>query len=198
MRPGGGRDQDTRTPAATTVAHRIHVFGASGSGTTTLGAALAERLHAPLVDVDDYYWKATDPPFSEKHPPERRIETILGKLHGLETWVISGSLASWGDPLVARFTLAVFLCLDPTERMARIVAREAQRYGDRILPGGSMHEAHVAFMAWARSYDTASPPVRSLTLHEQWMARLACPTLRLDSAGPVEDLAATVLAAAAH
>ena len=27
--------------------HRLHILGASGSGTTTLGRAVAERLHVP-------------------------------------------------------------------------------------------------------------------------------------------------------
>ena len=34
------------------MAYRIHIFGASGSGTTTLGRALAERLDAIEIDPD--------------------------------------------------------------------------------------------------------------------------------------------------
>ena len=34
--------------------HRLHTLGASGSGTTTLGRALAERLQCPHFDTDDY------------------------------------------------------------------------------------------------------------------------------------------------
>ena len=29
--------------------HRIHILGATGSGTTTLGRALAERLPCPIL-----------------------------------------------------------------------------------------------------------------------------------------------------
>ena len=35
---------------------RIHILGAAGSGTTTLGRALAERLQCPHFDTDDYFW----------------------------------------------------------------------------------------------------------------------------------------------
>jgi Shikimate kinase len=42
--------------------HRIHILGASGSGTTTLGRALAERLQYPHFDTDDSFWVPTDPP----------------------------------------------------------------------------------------------------------------------------------------
>ena len=50
--------------------HRIHILGASGSGTTTLGRALAERLQCPHFDADDYFWVPTDPPLptSESGP----------------------------------------------------------------------------------------------------------------------------------
>lgn len=33
---------------------RIHVFGASGAGCTTLGRSLAERLGLAAIDADDY------------------------------------------------------------------------------------------------------------------------------------------------
>jgi hypothetical protein len=57
-----------------------------------------------------------------------------------------------------------------------------------------MHEAHRAFMDWARSYDHALAPVRSLDLHERWMPRLACPILRLEGSRPVEELRDLVVA----
>jgi adenylate kinase family enzyme len=36
---------------------RVHIFGASGSGTTTLGRTLAERLGVRFFDGDDYFWE---------------------------------------------------------------------------------------------------------------------------------------------
>jgi hypothetical protein len=42
---------------------RIHVVGASGSGTTTLGRALAKRLGCRHLDTDDVFWLPSDPPF---------------------------------------------------------------------------------------------------------------------------------------
>ncbi|WP_223871511.1 hypothetical protein [Candidatus Dactylopiibacterium carminicum] len=108
-------------------------------------------------------------------------------------WVLSGSLCSWGGPLLPYFTLAVFLSLDPAVRMARIAAREQTRYGDRLEPGGDMRQQHLEFMAWASSYDHARAPVRSFDLHERWMTTLHCPVIRLDSAEPVEHLCDAVL-----
>ena len=71
--------------------HTIHIFGASGCGTTTLGAAVAEKLALPHFDVDDFYWRPTDPPFVEKHQPAQRIadlDVAMTKSQGLGAlWV---------------------------------------------------------------------------------------------------------------
>jgi hypothetical protein len=40
---------------------RIHVTGASGSGVTSLGRALAEPLALPQHDTHDYLWKPATP-----------------------------------------------------------------------------------------------------------------------------------------
>ena len=55
--------------------HRVHLFGASGSGTTTLGRALAAALDIPPLDTDDY-WQPTDPPDTVKHEPAERVGRI--------------------------------------------------------------------------------------------------------------------------
>jgi adenylate kinase family enzyme len=173
--------------------HRIHIFGASGSGTTTLGAALSKRLDVVFLDADSFYWKQTDPPFREKHRARDRIDMIEREIAGRDSWVLSGSICYWGDPLLDRFTLAVFLYLDPSIRMERILARERIRYGARIESGGSMHEAHCDFMAWAASCDTADASIRSLNLHETWMKQLKCPVLKLNSEAPTEGLVEKIL-----
>lgn len=155
---------------------------------------LAGRLRGRFLDTDSYYWLATDPPFTRKRDPADRIAMIERDVRGAEHWVLSGSLCGWGDPLLHRFTLAVFLYLPPAPRMSRLARRERDRYGDRIAPGGDMHATHVAFMDWARSYDDATAPVRSLDLHESWMRELACPVIRLDSSRPVASLCDEILA----
>jgi len=168
--------------------HRIHIFGASGSGTTTLGAALARRLAALHLDVDRFYWLPTDPPFTHKRPPAVRLAMLRHEMAAHNAWVLSGSLCGWGDALCERFTLAVFLRLDSSLRMARLLQREQLRYGDRIAPGGAMHANHCEFMAWAASYDSAVAPIRSLDLHDRWLAQLCCPVLTLDAQSSVENL----------
>ncbi|TRL35126.1 adenylate kinase [Rhizobium straminoryzae] len=172
---------------------RIHIMGASGSGTTTLGRMLGERLRIPHLDTDSFFWMPTEPPFTTPRPVPERLQLIEQAIAGVPSWVLSGSALKWGTPLEPLYDLIVFLRLDPEVRMARIRRRESERYGDRILPGGDMAETSRAFLEWAASYDTAGPEQRSLAAHEAWLAGRETPVLRLDSMLPAEELAEVVL-----
>ncbi|MBP6563140.1 MAG: hypothetical protein KA214_06690 [Neisseriaceae bacterium] len=173
--------------------HRIHVVGASGSGTSTLGAALAQRLSCPFVDADDHYWRQDTPqPFRVKQAPADRVNGIRAVLTGHSRWVLSGSLYTWGQDFIPEFTLVVFLYLASEVRMARIRARERARYGDRVRERGDMYAHSQAFLAWAADYDDTQEHSRTRYRHEQWLATLSCPVLRLNSAASVDDLLASV------
>ena len=175
--------------------HVIHIFGASGSGTSTLGRALAERTGFRCMDTDDYYWLPAEPMYTLKRPVSERLALMERDLDTAEDAVLSGSLVGWGDPLIPRFTLAVRLDTPPPVRMERLRQREYARYGARILPGGDMYEQSRAFLDWAAQYDDGKPPIRSRALHDLWQQQLSCPLLTLDGTRPVEELAAAVLKA---
>lgn len=55
---------------------RIHILGASGSGTTTLGNTLASQLGISHLDSDDFFWESTIIKFSKKRPVQQRLEMI--------------------------------------------------------------------------------------------------------------------------
>ena len=171
---------------------RIHITGASGSGTTTLGLALCERLGVRHFDTDDYYWLATDPPFVEPVPMPERLEALVADLEAAHAWVLSGSLF-WGDALIPRFDLVVFLLVPTGVRLARLRRREEQAFGREALePGGRMHENHTAFLEWAASYDDGDLDMRSRARHEAWLRDLPCPVLRLEGETSVEKQVAAV------
>jgi adenylate kinase family enzyme len=172
---------------------RLHILGASGAGTTSLGAAVADRLGYPHVDADSLFWLPTDPPFTTKRPKEERQAMLLRLLLVAGHWVFSGSAPEWAKPVEPFYDLVVFLRLDPAVRMERLRRREADRYGKRIEPGGDMAVASGDFLKWAEAYDTAGPEQRSLVGHEAWLATLKAPVLRLDSSAPLENLVSAVL-----
>ena len=174
---------------------RIHITGASGTGTSTLGQLLAGRLGSQPFDTDDFYWLPTDPPFCDRRPIARRLALMGEMFLPRADWVLSGSLSGWGDPAIARFTHVIFLSLAPGPRLARLRARERRRYGTAILPGGPRHEAFRGFLDWAMSYEDDTFQGRTRKMHEAWLARLPCPVIRLDAAQPPETLALHALEA---
>ncbi len=172
---------------------RIHIFGASGAGTSTLGTHLSEKLRVPLFDSDNYYWKKTDPPFVEKNPIPERHRLMLADMKGLDAWVLSGAMDSWSEPFVPLFDLVTFLYVPAEVRIDRLKKRELQRHGNRILPEGDMHQAHLDFIEWARQYDEGFLAGRNIKRHEEWMKSLRCPVLKIEGDVTLENSISLVL-----
>lgn len=186
--------QPTSRPAApqpyTPAMPRVHITGASGAGTTTLGVHLALALRLPHHDTDDFFWRPDAPLYSAKRPIPDRLRLMEELFLPREGWVLSGSLMGWGDRLIERFTHVIFLTCDPAARLARLKRREGQAYGSRIEDGGDMAATHAGFMAWAEGYDSPDFPGRSRARHEAWLSALPCPVIRLDSTQPLDRVLA--------
>jgi adenylate kinase family enzyme len=159
---------------------KIHLFGASGSGVTTTGEALAEATGFPYFDSDAYFWLPSEPPFRDQRPAEERNRMILSDLQRHPAWIFGGSAVSWGAFRRDAFDLAVFLWIPPDLRLARLRRRELDRYGDVIHRDPDRKAQYDEFLAWAARYDDPAFARRSRTAHEQWMTTLACPVLRLE------------------
>ena len=164
----------------------IHIFGASGSGTTTLGKRICEELGYALMDTDDYFWIPTNPRFTQKRPVDERIALMKRDIDQSENVVISGSHADWGDVLIPFFTLAIRIELDPALRIERLKQREKARFGSRIEPGGDMYQQHLNFVEWAKTYDNGGMNIRSKMKHDEWQKLLSCQILCLDGADTID------------
>ncbi len=169
---------------------RVHVFGASGSGTSSLGRALATRHALPFFDADEFFWQPSDPPYQQPREAVARQRLLAEALSGSARWVLAGSISHWGDIAVPLIELAVFVTTPTATRLARLRARETARFGTRISEGGDMHEQHEAFMNWASRYDDGPAQMRSRSLHEEWVALIPCPVVRLDGSLPLDVLCA--------
>ena len=158
---------------------KILIFGASGSGTTTVGKALAEILDFIHLDVDDYYWEPTTPPFQVKISSTQRNAALLRDFRNHKNAIVSGSLVSWGAYWETAFDFAFFIYLPMEIRMKRLEKREIERYGDLLFTDRATRENSNAFLDWAQRYDDENFKGRSKHIHEEWKKFLSCPVLKL-------------------
>jgi len=159
---------------------KLTIFGGSGSGTTTLGKSLAERLNWAYLDADDYYWKPTNPPYQEKYALEERDFKLNRDFGAAENAILSASMATWGEHWASAFDLAIFLKIPATLRMERLQLREIDRYGDKLKTNPQIIQQSKAFLEWAAKYDNPNFDGKSITQHQNWAKKLSCPILKLD------------------
>lgn len=159
---------------------KIHIFGASGSGVTTTGNALAQKLHFEYLDSDDYFWNTSDVPFTVKRNPQERNSKIKSDLKNLENWILGGSSFQWGENVFPDFDLVIYLWIPPQIRMERLKKREFERYGNVIYTDPARIKQFEDFIEWAADYDNNTGIAgRNVQAHENWMESLRFPILRL-------------------
>lgn len=174
---------------------KLHIFGASGSGVTTLGNRLANRLNVSYFDSDDYFWERTEPPYIQRRAPAERNALLLQDLGKQSNWILGGSVIHWGDNLFLEFSLVVFLHLPHEIRMERLKKREYERYGAIIYTDPLRSKQYETFLAWAADYDHHTGIAnRTLQAHEDWLKRLHYPVLRLAGDLSTEERIKQVLA----
>lgn len=159
---------------------KLHIFGASGSGVTSLGQLLAEKTGLKYFDSDDYFWIKTEPPFRHRRNPDERNKLILSDLSKSEDWILGGSIFHWGENLFPEFDLKIFLYLPGALRIERLKRRELERYGDLIYKDEKRAKQFSDFIAWATDYDNNTGLAnRTLSAHTKWLEQSKSPVLKI-------------------
>jgi len=176
------------------VKRHIHIFGASGSGTTAIAGVVCGKTGYRHFDADDYFWLPTENPFTAERPRETCLALLGNDLSSCGAWVLSGSLSGWSDVFMPLFDLVVFVYVPQEIRLERLKKREQERYGKRTLPGGDRYGETKAFLEWAAAYDSGTRNGRSLPRHNAWLEKITCPVLKITN-DSLEDSVNTVLEA---
>jgi adenylate kinase family enzyme len=160
---------------------KIYIFGASGSGTTTLASDLSSKLRLSHFDTDTYFWLPTNPPFQEKRGSEERRLMIKEDLESNGDYILSGSMTGWGDEFVYLFDIAIYLSIPKDIRIERLYKREGKTFGEEdIRFGGRWYDHFTEFINWASRYDDDGLDIRSKALHHEWMKLFQCPVIRIE------------------
>lgn len=100
---------------------KIHIIGSVGSGKTTLGRKLAQKLEIPHTATDNLVWQR-NPAGDIRNSEERRDELLMGVL-AEEDWLIEGVHIGWTDPVIEEASHILFLDFPPFIRAKRVTSR---------------------------------------------------------------------------
>ncbi len=171
---------------------RVLISGGPGSGSTSTAMAVGKRLDLPVFDSDSYFHKPTDPPFQEQYSPEERRRLLSHALSTQASWILSGSVSTWGLTGLAP-THAVFLRIPTAERLERLKRRQRQQFGSRIDPGGDMEEEHESFMEWAAQYEIRTGRGRNLITDLTFLKSSGARLVGFSEIEPLEKMVARVI-----
>jgi thymidylate kinase len=166
-----------------TMPQGIAIVGLNGSGKTTLGRVLAERLEYFRIDVEDYYFPA-EGAFDSPRGRDEVERMMLADIEKHGDFVLSAVCADFAS-IEKYYDLVVYLEAPKEERMERIRQRSADRFGERVLPGGDLYESEEKFFAFAAK--------RTPEKIEKWLASGECHILRLDSSKNTNELIGEIM-----
>ena len=162
----------------------VLVCGLNGAGKSTLGRALAERLGVPFLDSEDLFFPKNDPetPWDRPRSPRDARTLLLPEFSRSPELAFAAVRCALGPEVLARFRWAVLVEAPRQLRLERVRERSYRRFGERMRPGGDLHQGEEAFFRMVEE--------RPETLVEEWLDAANLPVLRVDGTRPPAENAA--------
>ncbi|MBQ2952626.1 MAG: AAA family ATPase [Clostridia bacterium] len=166
----------------------IILCGLNGSGKSTLGHALAEALGWRFIDNEDLYFPKDDPDYLYGHQrTQEEVECLLlQEVQRDDRFVFAAVKGNYGEAVLPYYGRAVLVEVPRETRLQRVQQRSLDKFGERALPGGDLHEREKWFFDHisARPEDYAS----------RWLAEVDIPVLRVDGTRPVGENVSAIMA----
>lgn len=159
----------------------ILICGLNGAGKSTIGRMLADRMGYEFIDNEDLWFPKADSSytFSGLRSEEEVIRLLEERISGNNRFVFAAVKGNYGDKLIASLDHIVLVEVPKQIRSRRVRDRSYQKFGDRILPGGDLHDKEEKWFSL-----TDSRPDAYVT---DWLETVDCPVIRIDGTRPVEE-----------
>ena len=131
------------------------------------------------MDIEQYYFKSTDNPYSSSRTREEVERLLLEDIRQNHCFVFSAVNGDMIPEINENYTIVVYLDIPLDIRMTRIRQRAIDNFGDRVMPGGDMYEQEERFFAHAKK--------RTPEKIENWLKTLSCKVIRLDGVKPIQE-----------
>ena len=158
----------------------ILICGLNGTGKSTLGRLLANRMEYEFIDNEDLFFPKADPSYTFSNPrsKEEVIQLLEEKISRNNRFVFAAVKGNYGDRLIASLDHIVLIEVPKQIRSKRVRDRSYQKFGDRILPGGDLYDTESKWFSLTDS--------RPDTYVSDWLETVNCPVIRIDGTLPVE------------
>lgn len=159
----------------------IIICGLNGTGKSTLGKALAEKLHFHFIDIENLYFPKTNSNYIYASPRTREdvAERLLCEIRTHENFILASVKGDYGEELYSFFQYAILLDVPRDIRLQRVRERSFQKFGSRMLLGGDLFEQEEKFFRFVESKDENTV--------EEWVKSLKCPVMRIDGTKPIDE-----------
>ena len=159
----------------------ILICGLNGTGKSTLGRMLADRMGYEFIDYEDLFFPKADPlyMFSNPRSEEEAVRLLEEKISKNDRFIFAAVRGNYGDKLIAALDRIILIEVPKQIRSRRVRDRSYQKFGDRILPGGDLYDRESKWFSL-----TDSGPETYVT---EWLETLDCPVIRIDGTRPVEE-----------
>ena len=158
----------------------IMICGLNGTGKSTLGRMLADRMGYEFIDNEELFFPKTDPSymFSDPRSKEEVIRLLEERISDNDRFIFAAVKGDYGDKLIASLDHVVLIEVPKQIRRQRVRDRSYQKFGDRILPGGDLYDIESKWFALTDS--------RPETYVTDWLKTVNCPVIRIDGTLPAE------------
>lgn len=159
----------------------IIICGLNGCGKSILGKALAGQLHFHFIDYKDLYFPKIDTKYTYAFPRSREeVEKLFwGELRAYENFIFTSVKVDYGESIYPFFQYAILIEVPKDIRIQRVKNRSFQKFGERMLLGGDLHEQEEKFFGFVK--------FRPENTVEEWVKSLKCLVLRIDGTKPIEE-----------
>jgi len=159
----------------------ILICGLNGSGKTTVGKILANKLGFYFIDNENLFFSraSNDEPYANPKSRGEVTAMLMEEVRSHPNFVFAAVKGDYGTEILPYYSLAVVIEVPKNIRMERIRSRSYAKFGDRMLSGGDLYEQEEHFFSLAQS--------RPEDLTEKWVQTLHCPIIRINGTKSVEE-----------
>ncbi|MBR5947388.1 MAG: AAA family ATPase [Clostridia bacterium] len=159
----------------------ILICGLNGTGKSTLGKDLAEKLGYRFIDNEDLFFPKENDEYEFANPRSKQeVITILENMISRDSrFVFAAVKGNYGDKFIYALESIILIEVPRQERHKRVRERSYRKFGDRMKEGGDLFDKE--------NHRLSIVDGRSEAYVTRWLEGVRCPVIKIDGTLPVSQ-----------